>query len=421
MLSYTTISVLFAFALVVVGASALRHSTTTRTTSVKSLRSVRELLAPKDVALMDQLMARSLPNIRLVRAFNLTNTFVSSDVDVHHRFVTFARKLMEKTTPRGNWRLFAESTTTVMDEIVSSAHNDSIPFDLFIQHLTLKVILHTLFGVPSTDLDDKGVALVAHGINALWKLSKTQQELPEDLLPAMNAHLRAWIPDIENPLDFVIPTFETLWRVVAIAIAMAHKDQPASNAFHELLDNPTKRQFDQFHSDGPSINAIVSEVMRLHPPTKTISRTMASNTPITLCDRIRSFILHPPLPMVHVASIRVVQRDPEIWGHDAEDFNAMRHHPDTLTQEQSAAMLSFGLGKLKCVASSWAPMAVGIISAVVLEQVGDALSIVEGDGIGGREGWDGWSIVLNVKESTVELSPLVSLPIACTCLVILAR
>ncbi|KAI0085950.1 cytochrome P450 [Irpex rosettiformis] len=372
---------------------AFRQPPASRTTSATSLRDVRELLAPKDVPLANQLRSRSLPNMRLIRAFHLTNTFVSSDVNVHSHFTSTARKLLLTATPGGNWRFFTESATNIFDDTLSSSPITSVfAFDSSMQHFVLKIILHTLFGVPTTDLDDRGIALVAQGVNTLWKLSKTQEELPLDLLPSMNEYLRAWVPAIENPLDFVIPTFETLWRVVAITVAMIHNDRRAIQVFRDLLDNPTKGQFDNFPAGTPSVGAVVAEVMRLHPPTKSISR--ASTTSFsTFGECLRTIFPLLRTSTVHVASIRAIQRDPEIWGPDAEDFSPMRHHPDTLTSEQSRALLGFGFGKLQCVASSWAPMAVGLIAASVVDKIGSGLEIIEGEGIGGREGWDGWSIL----------------------------
>ncbi|KAI0689827.1 hypothetical protein BC835DRAFT_1529070 [Cytidiella melzeri] len=369
---------------------ALRHVAISRTVDVTELRGVRTLLAPTDVPILVQLQSRATPNLRLVRAFGLTNTFVSSDMDVHAQFGTAARKMLAAATPKGDWLGFATATTEIVDETLASV---PLGFDLFVQHVVLKVVLHTLFQVPTGQLDERGIELVARGINKLWKLSKTREDLPSDLLPGMNAHLHAWLPDFANPLDFVIPTFETMWRVVAITVALVHKDEHALHALRSFLQNPTKAQFKHFYPDTPSVSAIVAEVMRLYPPTRTISRALVSS-PSTLGAWLHSIVPSMFPPTVHVANIRAVQRDPAIWGPEADHFKPMRHHPRTLTNEQSMAMLGFGAGKLQCVANSWAPLASGLLAAAILAKVGDGLEIIEGEGIGGRDGWDGWAVVV---------------------------
>ncbi|KAI0345030.1 hypothetical protein BDW22DRAFT_1353869 [Trametopsis cervina] len=329
--------------------------------------------------------------MRLVRAFGLTNTFVSSSEDVHAQFTLRARNLISAATPKGGWQSFEDATVEVVNSLLPASPNERIPFDSFVQHVTLKIILHTLFEVPMDSLDDVGIALISHGINQLWRLSKTPEELPPHLLPAINAHLHAWIPDIPNPLDFVVPTFETLWRVVAITVALGHKDESAVRALQALLENPTKSQFQHFAQEDPSVSAIVAEVMRLYPATKSISRASQEAPPTLLSRAIRSIIPLRRDPVVLVADIRSVQRDPEIWGTNADEFDPMRHR--TLTGDQQRALLGFGLGKLQCVASSWAPVAVGLIAAAVINRLRDGVEIVEGEGVGDRDGWDGWAVI----------------------------
>jgi hypothetical protein len=389
--SYCIVGIFLTIALS--GRKALSHIAPSSTIRVTSLRRVRQLLHPPHMTLARQLQSRAVPNLRLARAFALTNTFVSSDTTVHAQFASSALELLSAATPRGSWYPFTNASSTVLEETLSHARNTRIPFDLFMQHFVLKIILHTLFQVPATDLDDRGIALIAGGINILWKLSKTNEELPPTLLEDMNAYLRAWVPDVANPLDLVIPTFETLWRVVGITVALAYRDPYAASALRTFLECPTRDQFNRFPSDAPSVAAIVAEVMRLHPPTKSISRTHAAS-PGFLRRWLSVIILSPTVPTTYVADIRAVQRDREIWGPDADMFKPMRHHRDRLTNEQSQALLGFGLGKLQCVASKWAPLAVGILAAAVVDKVGNGLEIVEGRGVGGREGWDGWAIVV---------------------------
>lgn len=372
---------------------AFRHFSPRRTISVTALESVRQLLSPKGVSRNDQLRSRALPNQRLVRAFALTNTFVSSSVHTHSKFTHQARRLISSATTRGDWRNFAQVSLDIADHHLLLVQRH-LEYASLIQQITLKVVLHALFEVPLAKLDDKGISLIASGINELWGLSKTTEALPPNLLPDMNAYLRDWVPNIDNPLDYVIPTFETLWRVVAVTVAYVHTDRPAREVLECFLHAPTKAQFDQFPVDGPSMAAIVAEVMRLHPPTKRISRSLHVAPQDNSCLSRLLSTLNPPTPAIYAADVGAVQRDPAIWGPTASGFDAMRHHPDTLTNEQRRALLGFGLGNLQCIASNWAPLAVGIISAAILGQLDSyGLGLTEGGSIGGREGWTGWTVV----------------------------
>ena len=54
--------------------------------------------------------------------------------------------------------------------------------------------------------------------------------------------------------------------------------------------------------------------------------------------------------------------------------------------------MGFGVGRLKCVASVWAPQAADVIVAAICDMLEKGLSIEEGQRIGGREGWEGWRV-----------------------------
>jgi hypothetical protein len=58
----------------------------------------------------------------------------------------------------------------------------------------------------------------------------------------------------------------------------------------------------------------------------------------------------------------------------------------------------FGYGRLKCVAATWVPLAVGVVAGVVVERIEEGgMEVVRGEGgVGGREGWLGWVIRRNV-------------------------
>ena len=79
-------------------------------------------------------------------------------------------------------------------------------------------------------------------------------------------------------------------------------------------------------------------------------------------------------------------------GVDADVYDPMRHHPDRRTLAQTQAFMGFGVGRLKCVASVWAPQAASLIVAAVCAALERGFMIREGQVLGGREGWVGWQM-----------------------------
>ncbi|KAF7791058.1 hypothetical protein EIP86_002018 [Pleurotus ostreatoroseus] len=353
---------------------------------------VHELLS---ISSVEQICARSVPNERLVRAFKITNTFVPTvstctprSLVKHARF--FAMLVRNQAT---------EHVKAAIDAYISYIQvHPSSEYEPFIQYVSFTVILTTLFSVD-TQPSPRDVLTVTQGINQLWRLSKTTGEISPHLLATINAHLRAWIPAYPNPLDFVLPTFETMWRVVAVAVAHVHQDPDALKAFARFAASPTSNQFECFEGDLPSVGAVIAETMRLHPPTRRIHRASVlaqTSGSTSWIAKFTSFIFsnarQTPLPSRVVADIGAIHRDTAIWGHDAGVFRPARHHPVTLTPAQRGAFMPFGYGRLKCVASSWAPHAAGLIVGEILNGLDESYTLCEGGQIGGRDGWEGWTV-----------------------------
>ena len=356
---------------------------------------IRGLLSPAQ-SLPQQLRSRAIPNVRLARAFQITNTFVSEDVDVHKLFVRQAGSLLSKVSKPDGLACFAEQSTLAVDRYLS----DSAPrlrdgYEPFVQHVTFATILSTFFDVAEPPSPDD-VLTVTRGINNLWRLSKAGNVMPAHMLDEINVRLREWIPQHQNPLDFVLPTFETMWRVVAITVAYIHANAGALDAFADFRTNPTREQFEHFPEDAPSVDAIIAEAMRLHPPTRRIHR---ASSPASHSTFISSLFdrLGPRPPRSEIADIGALQKDQDVWGADANEFRPMRHHPESLTEEQKKALMPFGYGRLKCVASSWAPQGAALIVAAILSRLGKTVEVRAGQTIGGREGWEGWTIEMKVS------------------------
>ncbi|KAJ3488552.1 hypothetical protein NLI96_g2766 [Meripilus lineatus] len=356
-----------------------------------SLPDILGLLSPQRTPLMDLLQTRSIPNSRLRHAFNLSNTFVTSDKDVHTKFVKEAKSLI-RTTP-DMWFEIAQRTLTIVEQCTPAPMNSSIdiPYHVFIQRVVLKAIMASLFKVNPSEMVDQDVDIVANGINDLWQISKVCKDGNPSLLSSVNTRLVKWVPHVDNPLNLVIPTFETMWRVVAVTVALIIRNSNTKYLFSEYLSNPTHTQYELWPDDSqtPSVDALIRESLRLHPPTRRISRAI----PMFPC--IAPFLpscFQRSLTQVAVADVGTVHRNSQIWGPDADSFDAMRHHPkikaslsESLRRSREQGMLAFGAGPLKCVAYNWAPQFVGIVVAAVLEEEGVLFRIAEGSVIGGRE------------------------------------
>ncbi|RDB19485.1 hypothetical protein Hypma_013629 [Hypsizygus marmoreus] len=375
--------------------------------------SIHNMISPPGATPHDLLISRAIPNARLIRAFALTNTFVSPDPHIHTAFVGHANALLRAATHRG-WTHFQHLAVDAVDVALRGDASCTRDFDAFVQDVTLRIALIGLLGVDAAvgELGMEDISVVGSLITKLWSLSKKPEPIPPKLLSKLNEHLRRLMPDEEtypNPLDYVIPVWETLWRVVATAIAYARqKDQEAARkAFAELHRVPTMTEFRRafFSDNGPeqrlSVEAFITETMRLHPPSKHIARATPFSFPfpfpVTFLPTY--FQQHFVTTRRECADIETVLRAPDIWGQgSAADFDPMRFHPSRLEPEQERLRtLPFGCGRYRCVATAWAPMAAAVVAAAVLDRVreGEGWRIVCGPGeaVGGREGWRGWRVV----------------------------
>ncbi|KAG6852705.1 hypothetical protein C0991_009690 [Blastosporella zonata] len=367
----------------------------------QTLSRLLHLLSPPNGNNLDLLASRAIPNLRLIKAFALTNTFVSPDMVVHTVFVGRATSLLKAAAERG-WTHFQSIAIDAIHHALPTV--GEVKFDVFVQDVTMRVALVALLDidVPVGELNSEDIRAVTTLITLLWSLSKKPDPIPADLLPRLNHHLRRLIPDEEaypNPLDFVIPVWETLWRVVATCVAYAHSCPRSKGVFSNLHNSPTITQFRSANDIQPSAEWFVTEVIRLHPPSKRIARAHIVRPFVgflPLADGLVTKLFRPRIQH-EFADIASVLKSTSIWGPDAELFEPIRFHSDRVTQEQEKIkLLPFGYGRYKCVAATWAPMAAGIVCSAILDHLPSERSnyrLIQGESIGGRDGWGGWSVI----------------------------
>ncbi|KAF9441635.1 hypothetical protein P691DRAFT_618935, partial [Macrolepiota fuliginosa MF-IS2] len=380
-----------------------------------TLSSIQALLAPSNTPPTQLLRERADANTRLAQTLGLTNTFVDPDPQVHVDFVRRSHGLLKDVQASG-WSRFrdicGEATRQTLDHYSSAKAGKELAFDGFIQVVVLGTILNGLLNPGrdmDSDLDTPSLSLVTTSINDLWTLSKTDAPPPPHLFQQLHDHLRQLIPPstgIPNPIDFVVPTWETMWRVCATTIARAQGADEYKDLFHDFLqtDTLTTQHFAAAGSRGFSVKDFIEEVMRLHPPSKHISRLRDQNDtaivaghihPLNIFGRLLAWIRGTQTPthiVRNVADIETVLRVQTIWSDDAHLFEPRRHQASS-PEMREVKKLVFGHGSLRCVAASWAPLAAAIISATIIEECEEAgWEVISGPKIGGRLGWEGWKV-----------------------------
>lgn len=349
---------------------------------------ILSLLDPPRCSIQFLLSARAQPNTRLVHAFKIGNTFVSDDIGIRKQFLARAGEIL-----RGHTQHVAGFPDTVRGVVAGVASrlpsHGTTPFSRFMQVITFRLVVSSLLGGNIPEESDEDIIFVVEAINDLWALSKKRATpMQPGLLEDMSTRLMRWLPTYEYPLDFVIPAYETMWRVVAITVARAARDPAACAVFSAYLESPLESVFGYFKNEQPSVEAFMCEVLRLHPPSRRLVRLAPA--------RFAGFPLWAR--DIYVADLEALHRDITIWGKDAIVFDPMRFHPSRISYEQRRAYIPFSCGPLRCVAFKEAPRFAAIVAASVLEVLcgpNAEYRLVSGPKLGWREGWEGWEVAVN--------------------------
>ncbi|PYH66989.1 cytochrome P450 [Aspergillus vadensis CBS 113365] len=320
----------------------------------------RNLLSPYE--------SRALSNSRFKTAFCIRNAFTSSDKD----FVTQHLKdikVLINLTPL-NWNHLSQSIQESARYWVDSPEG-TIHLASITQTLTLRLVLVGIFKLepripPSADLF---FADFARCINESWIITKGPDTLSfqdneqlRDCVTAFFPSSDQFQPD-ENPLNVILPGYETSWRVALrmfLEIRRAQNevwvDKMVSFALH-----PTKVQFQDDGGGGISVEAMVLEALRLYPPTRRIRRTFRFDDG-----------RNGAVDETFAADIEACHLDKSIWGTDALEYKPSRF--STLTEEQKEAYMPFGISPFLCPAKPvFGPRMVGMVVGILflaLQEVG---------------------------------------------------
>ncbi|KAJ3740419.1 hypothetical protein DFH05DRAFT_1405193 [Lentinula detonsa] len=396
----------------------IAHTSTQRHDTPKG---IMNLLGPStSTSVRGLLKSRSLANQRLLHTFNITNTFVQADIQTHNIFVGRMKDLLRAQARHGQWGGFLGiARQAVASELnrYDIGQGFSTAFADLVQIVTLKTIMVSLLD-PDRDMesiDAQDLRASATLITELWAMSKKQTSvssaasspsssctLPDvDALATLSTHLRRLLPDTEkypNPIDFVVPTWETLWRLVATSLAHVYDNEVYRHNFQELLGDPTAERFRTTSFDSTLCTEwIINETLRLHPPSRHISRSFpVKEHPglrilVSLLPKfIRGRLKLDSIIRSEIADIESIHLSTNIWGPDALEFKPRRWKAYADAAD-APTLFAFGYGPLMCVGKNWAPMAAALIAGAILESIeAEGLEIIGTAVIGGRAGWAGW-------------------------------
>ncbi|KPI35375.1 uncharacterized protein AB675_9954 [Cyphellophora attinorum] len=231
----------------------------------------------------ERVEARAFPNQRLRATFGVHNIFTSTDVKYNTGFRKDAVQKMQDAmsydpgTRDVDWSQLILFIHEAVEKKLSLNHTrrplgiredhrpDEIPLAELAQFVTLEVSLRYLFPESAFDYSEPAtVTTLAKKINDLWLQSKSEH-LP---LWKDQTDVHELLQDItsqdpldpkENPMNFILPAYETMWRVV----------------FRGLLEINLRRETDDAEMGGgkPYFTVdVIKEVFRLYPPTRRIYR-----------------------------------------------------------------------------------------------------------------------------------------------------
>lgn len=371
------------------------------TETCKSILACTYGSSSRDIPLHLKLEARALPNQRLQTAFGIDNAFTTADVSWYKEFRELSESRLKLSTDQ--WASIATIARSIAAGGIPLTSPCSIALTPLVQQLTLKISLSLLFGLPASSLSDSDVCTAASEINRIWLASKQpgggsiRWHEQHRLIAAMQALVPAAATDCDpltprrNPLNLILPAYETTWRVVLRCVLEVcfrtnagdggRRVRAASGwraALKAFSRRPTPHVFASVRRDaaeggGAPVSAafVAKEALRLYPPTRRVYRDL--------------LVQHPGgggggvLRRV-AADIEALHRaDPGRGGGDSGTAGAgaessSRFWPARWIsgggdgEAQVGPFLAFGGARFVCPASAaFGPMMVGVLAGTLVE------------------------------------------------------
>lgn len=334
---------------------------------------IRDLSQATSILKSSTLLSRAPPNQRLVRVFFISNAFTTTNEAFYRTFLLDTKSLLK--TSDEYFLALTEETRSIAERTSSTVCiNDSIHLNSLVQVFCFRFVLLRFF--PNIDLAHFSTASILRMtqlINSLWLSSKCScftdfaQILMQYSLQRKVALLftpRSGDKD-DNPLNILLPAYETLWRVVLrcfLEVAFIRSCEKTvewgktlgewEETLSEYVANPTSKQFTERSGARCSVQDIVFESLRLYPPTKRIYRQDLETGELLAVD------------------VEYLQRSEEVWGVDRHEFwpSRWRTLEEGTDNTYKEAWMPFGKGSFQCPALKVAPMMIGMLVGSLVRQ-----------------------------------------------------
>jgi hypothetical protein len=320
------------------------------------------------------LKAKALPNQPLKRAFGIKNAFTTGNEAEAKDFVENVRRSIEVSAV--DWHGLAGTLHCMLESIIEENRDGArvkVTLTPTVQALVLRASFWNLFQMgEDAHLENKHLADLGEIINSTWMRMKEERVLEfkdnivlQARLSAVFANHKTDINILEpasNPLKLILPSFETVWRIVLRLFIMlhCHENEDYKRTLLEFVRNPTLTQSRLRPDNGVSVEFLVKEALRLYPPTRRIRR--AFQFPGSDPNNRISNIARANVEACHLSK--------EVWGPDALEYKPARWSKTSSVQRQS--FLAFGGPPFLCPAShAFGPMVIGLLVGVMLDVFGN--------------------------------------------------
>ena len=304
--------------------------------------------------------SRANPNQRLVRAFDIDNAFTTKDDEYRKSFTRKARAKLS-ALKEADWKRIAGHADALLQY---SLGREQCCLDSLVRSMSLKITLHTLFKLDPMDMDDESIEEITSSINELWVESKMSVQPSAPTKKKLRQALARFFPNAEfsgqeNPLNFILPAYETLWRVVlSCFIEVIFREGALPDWKLELvrfLEDPTRDKLKSASCDtSVPVESIINEALRLYPSTKSVYREFRIETKRTTD--------------IVIADIEKCHRTPSIWGANADKFDPSRWKNLKAVAEE--AFMPFGYSKFTCPAKRvYGPTMVAVLVAALAKHI----------------------------------------------------
>lgn len=320
--------------------------------------------------------ARARPNQALQRAFGIQNAFTMRNATDAKEFVREARALISASAV--DWHDLSRALSSMVrdldwalsDNDLSANGRTRVTLAPVVRALALKVSLSVLFKMREV-VDDENRQLVGLGniIHGSWMAMKSGSGKIADFkdniilqvrLAAVFAkrEIKMNVENIRghrsNPLNLIIPGFETLWRVVLRLFIVLYDQEGYKHILLDFVQSPTPTQFKlELGQERISAEFVVKEALRLYPPTRRIRR-------------LYQFV-DSSSSETFAADVEAYQLDTAVWGADALQFKPDRWKKTSGAAGENRRLLAFGSRPFLCPASQdFGPMAIGLLVGVLL-------------------------------------------------------